>query len=1094
MRRASTQVKQKRRNEKIIKEKIRKNEEKLAIVREKLTSTRISANKRTSLRRQESFLKNVIKGQEKRHVKSKKELRKSVKNNVKMELTRSVSSEDGKVVVFGYFIEEPLFVDRPNTDLMVEILKDKTEEVTKRVEVQAMGSFGFKYQVVWVCDPKNRCDANTKSGSMNKPKDLPAVIRRKIANKHGDPNQSPTDWWFSYFQIKVYQTSVAGSCDTREHLDIKTKFLDKTFEVWSVKSKNDNCGPQSLYHQYGIKKRVWSVRKKLKVPKTGPLSPKQLEPFAVDANIISFGVINFENNVMHTFGTVTENTKWLMLKNNHYFVMKEKVEKQVVKKEKKRCEKCGTLFTNKHNEKSCARIRSFKYDKLKKNPKTGKALSDEDTQRKMLITKALKQDKNLYPIYCDFEAFPDAFEGGKYIERTRKDGTKYVEREGKFKVYSVGYCEGKDGQFKHFTGKETMEKFLDYIELKSQGTLIKRKKYYPTFIFWNAVKFDTSFIIRGLEERGIDCKFMWSSGRLLNVYWQGGKIWDPCQFIKSSLKDACESFKVADEHCKKDFDHTKIQGWDDVEEHKEEMIDYLKNDVISMKLICEKFIARMQKLFGAAPTQYITISQMAYEIWNSTRKHDIFELTQKQFDFVNESVYGGRTAPFQDETYTEYYQEIIEKWKMMGLDKEKNMKEDDVRLKDFKSLYDKVFTDGEFLFNLDINSMYPFCLVGGKIANEDFVVKYPIGQAEWKNSTRENFEKYVCGVYEIEWKAPKHLYLPCLAMKDLGLDWKCGSGFGTYTNVDVQIALDAGYEVTFKGQALVWKKAVEDLFTEYIMPCYKLKTKAKMEGDAVNKTIFKLMMNALYGKLLQGCDYEETKIVKNHDEMIDFYASHNVRDFTIFSSSKGVLNQLLMVGHQKVQEKEPRRKPKMLGAFCLAYSRKLYVKYWKMCNPTLDRKIGTYSDTDSIHVYADNYHILNDAGVVDEEKMGYLSNDIKHGGLIIGEIAVAPKQYAYISIDKFGRVKLTMKHKGINNKLLTFKDFETRSGRVVEWMSIKMIGRILNSKERERNLKPFDMTYKYMKRTIGTSWAKQKLVKHTFLPIDYCGDQYETQE
>ena len=64
---------------------------------------------------------------------------------------------------------------------------------------------------------------------------------------------------------------------------------------------------------------------------------------------------------------------------------------------------------------------------------------------------------------------------------------------------------------------------------------------------------------------------------------------DLYNFTQSSLKDTCKNYGLAPNNSKKDFDHEKINNWNDVYEHKEEISEYLKMDVISMKELYIKF-------------------------------------------------------------------------------------------------------------------------------------------------------------------------------------------------------------------------------------------------------------------------------------------------------------------------------------------------------------------------------------------------------------------------------------------------------------------------------------------------------------------------
>ena len=68
---------------------------------------------------------------------------------------------------------------------------------------------------------------------------------------------------------------------------------------------------------------------------------------------------------------------------------------------------------------------------------------------------------------------------------------------------------------------------------------------------------------------------------LLNFTFNGNKMVDLCRCLNCSLKNASDNFKINADKCKLDFDHTKINNWNDVENYKSEVLPYLKNDLLA---------------------------------------------------------------------------------------------------------------------------------------------------------------------------------------------------------------------------------------------------------------------------------------------------------------------------------------------------------------------------------------------------------------------------------------------------------------------------------------------------------------------------------
>ena len=62
-------------------------------------------------------------------------------------------------------------------------------------------------------------------------------------------------------------------------------------------------------------------------------------------------------------------------------------------------------------------------------------------------------------------------------------------------------------------------------------------------------------------------------------------MFDLCNFTMTSLKDACNDYKISKDKCKSEFKHDKIKSWNDIEFYRNEVIPYLELDLISMKEI-----------------------------------------------------------------------------------------------------------------------------------------------------------------------------------------------------------------------------------------------------------------------------------------------------------------------------------------------------------------------------------------------------------------------------------------------------------------------------------------------------------------------------
>ena len=140
----------------------------------------------------------------------------------------------------------------------------------------------------------------------------------------------------------------------------------------------------------------------------------------------------------------------------------------------------------------------------------------------------------------------------------------------------------------------------------------------------------------------------------------------------------------------------------------------------------------------------------------------------------------------------------------------------------------------------------------------------------------------------------------------------------------------------------------------------------------------------MYGKTLQRAIFEQTQIINNYNELLNFYKDYNVTNFDFLGEGKNA--KILMTGIISKQQETKINKPCQPGAFVLAYSRKIMLTYIKAIDPTLKTHIFTYTDTDSLHIKGKYAQILFDLGYIkdkDNSELGYLCSDIDDEGIII---------------------------------------------------------------------------------------------------------------
>ena len=654
----------------------------------------------------------------------------------------------------------------------------------------------------------------------------------------------------------------------------------------------------------------------------------------------------------------------------------------------------------------------------------------------------------------------------------------FIEKDGiEHKPYAIGYIDMADEKYYKLEGKDCLEIFVKYL-------LTKSKKYICAY---NGAGFDFRFLINELDKQGVNIRSpIIANNSILHAKFGNWKtpniLWDICRFTLSTLKKAGESFNL--KIAKGDFNHNLMKSWGDLEKYKykqpngeEGWKPYLKKDVLVLRDLFIAFNNKMFDVFKIHPVEYMTLSSMTYSLWirdlkvNYEEEGDkfsdiIMKYTEKQYNFVRSSVYGGRTYLYNMFYQSNNYKEIIEiNEKFVGVVREEKLKE----------MYKKIYNENDFIYNGDVNSLYPASMV------DNF---YPIGKCRWSNKPEEEFKNGKMGIYEVELFCDKSIKVPVIPIKeDKMLKWKTGNLHGVYNSIDIHSAIKYGYKVKFINECLVWDEKRKDVFNKFIRECYELKKGAKVNNDEVLYAISKLLMNALYGKMLQRAFRGSIEFCKTMADFLNFEKDNFVDNWIVINK-----NTMLMIGEKK--DFEPCiRKPNYLGSFILSYSREIMLNLFNELSPHLKECPFTYTDTDSLHITGEKYKKLLNRGFIHNTKLGYCSNDIHNDidgeGLIIKEINIAPKVYMYEYLTEKGEIRTTMKCKGIPNKFLAkkyytsnemkeLKLFEDGTGGRLKKISIKSI----SQSDFNSGLNPLSIIVRPMTRTFNkTQWRGGEIDK-----------------
>jgi DNA polymerase type B, organellar and viral len=323
------------------------------------------------------------------------------------------------------------------------------------------------------------------------------------------------------------------------------------------------------------------------------------------------------------------------------------------------------------------------------------------------------------------------------------------------------------------------------------------------------------------------------------------------------------------------------------------------------------------------------------------------------------------------------------------------------------------------------------------------------------------------------------------------LVWGLENKSGVYTSEDIRAAIEIGYKVNFIGRCLVYDEssnAQESPFRNYIDKFFILKNRATVSKNKVQRSIAKLMMNSLYGKMLQKACDDNVQIFKNHKGLLKWLCDYDLKDWIIIDE-----DTIMVTGTAKDKE-EPISKPAQLGAFILAYTRTLAMKFYSACDESLKSVIFSYCDTDSMHITGDLHKKLVGLDLIRNSELGYLTNDVDNNGLILREINIGPKNYMYEYINDKGEYNTVMKCKGINKKLLessmyerAFNGEKVKDKDTVQWDGLKRVHKTVNKKQAALGIGHFSIINQHYTREFAKNkWGGMKLTSDgIYLPHGY---------
>ncbi len=569
---------------------------------------------------------------------------------------------------------------------------------------------------------------------------------------------------------------------------------------------------------------------------------------------------------------------------------------------------------------------------------------------------------------------------------------------------------------------------------------------------------------------------------------------------------------------------------------KQECLIYLKSDVMCLYKVYESMRKELLDITGVDFRSYLTISQMSYDFNCSLLdKNDSAELPQVKdvYDMIDKSIYGGRTKPVKLRFENKFLHKKFldckgDNKKLIKLIKKVRKKNDEFYAKarnnpeDLIPLMEK-YKKWEYLMPFDVKSLYPSTypkpFPSGKGTKMNAEVYYGTRHLYLYNKKGVNYRvwidtkkkthliqsDYPWGIYEVDIKyIPKHI-IPVLPQKnEFGntcWDLVCrNSQF--YTTIDLEEGIAKGYVFEIKN-VIVYKvaKCFLSNFVDIVYAKKKEQDVYKGSDDEVlrnkynpaKRMTLKIILNSLYGKMIQRPVMETTQIIDSQEKNREFHLNNDWTSWDILDNGKMLLSGI------RREFTGCCNKPIQIGSFILSYSRVIMREYMDMCDPyrftnqEKSMKLSFYyTDTDCLWISSLQKHLLEHK--IGEE-LGEVEDELE-GGICVDSYFICPKVYLakyYLWDERSNKVKLKTKMRAKGHPSYCLKPeyykevWEQGSVATDAFVMLKKIRWKLNSKEVNEGLTAISIKKLDCRRRLNRdTWkGRIKLCNGDTYPIGY---------
>lgn len=473
----------------------------------------------------------------------------------------------------------------------------------------------------------------------------------------------------------------------------------------------------------------------------------------------------------------------------------------------------------------------------------------------------------------------------------------------------------RESYCKTFIGMDCSNQFIKHIIKEQIQSRI-------VFIGFNNANFDNLIFLNALlnyrskNADEIDIENIQYNGNQLLDFTINGRhtVWDIRKIItESTLKDICKSFKL-NLASKKEFSHAIPQEhfnnnklMEYIKDNKE-LKDYNEYDVISTAVIFHRLQENIQNipvckniLNNKDLTSIKTVGSMIYKIFLEHNKNIKFPKLELK------------------------YYEDMGKYKIAGRVEQFNGKQE----------------FNERIASMDVKSLYPYILAVSPAI-------FPVGRIEEVN-------EYIpgkIGFYYVDINQDNlinnNLPLIYCAKGELN-DWEHKGWLRDYfiNTVDIETLKEFGCQVIIKhGIIFTEHKDGTDLFT-FLAEFMKLKNaqddlKGKENYNPILRNLYKLLSNAVSGKIIEGLHEQKISTIKNEKDYLKIMKTSNKVNYI------NAIGDKVFVSHElKTESLINDQRPIYLGCLCYSYARQYM---YRNAYSKVGRNKLIYTDTDSCKV------------------------------------------------------------------------------------------------------------------------------------------------